>query len=52
LVYAAIGTAFLLEALGWWTFQWSDFRLVAPLALVVVGLAVMIGSIGRRTPTG
>ena len=47
LVYLAIGVTFLFEALGWWTLQISDFRLVGPLALVVVGLVVIVGSIGR-----
>jgi len=47
-VYLVIGFTFLAEALGWWAFQWSDFRLLAPLALVVAGLAVIVGSLGRR----
>jgi hypothetical protein len=47
LVYLAIGVTFLFEALGWWTLQISDFRLVGPLALVVVGLVVIVGSMGR-----
>ena len=47
LVYLGIGVTFLLEALGWWTLQITDFRLVGPLALVVVGLVVIVGSIGR-----
>jgi hypothetical protein len=48
LVYLAIGVTFLFEALGWWTLQIRDFRLVGPLALVVGGLAVIVGSMGRR----
>ncbi|HKX74408.1 MAG TPA: hypothetical protein VJR05_03375 [Acidimicrobiia bacterium] len=50
LVYLTIGAAFTFEALGWWSFQWSDFRLLAPLSLVAIGLAVVVGAIGRRHP--
>jgi len=51
LVYLAIGVTFLFEALGWWTLQVRDFRLVGPLALVVGGLAVIVVSMGRRRET-
>ncbi|MGH8928355.1 MAG: hypothetical protein ACRDWH_08395 [Acidimicrobiia bacterium] len=47
LVFTAIGVTFSMEALGWWKLQLSDFRLVGPIALVVAGLAVIVGSIGR-----
>lgn len=47
IIYLAIGIAFLLEALGVWTLQISDLTLIGPLALVVLGLAVMVGSMGR-----
>ena len=48
LAYLAIGIVFLLESIGWWTLEVRDFRLVAPLALIVGGLAVIIGSHGRN----
>ena len=47
LTYLAVGVVFLFESLGWWTLEVRDFRLVAPLALIVGGLAVIIGSNGR-----
>jgi hypothetical protein len=47
LVYLIVGVVFLFEALGWWTLQFSDFRLIAPLALVLGGVAVIVGSIGK-----
>ena len=48
LVYLAIGAAFLFEVMGWWTLEIRDFRLVGPLALVIGGLAVIVGSVGRN----
>lgn len=48
LVYLVLGVTFLSEALGWWTLQIRHFRLIGPLALVVGGLAVIVGSMGRR----
>jgi hypothetical protein len=50
-VYLAIGLVFLAEAVGWWTFQWSDLRIIGPLALVLIGLAVLVGTMTRKTPT-
>jgi hypothetical protein len=46
-IYLGIGIAFALEAMEVWTLRIGDLRFVAPLALVVVGLAVVIGSLGR-----
>ncbi|HLF59926.1 MAG TPA: hypothetical protein VI980_01945 [Acidimicrobiia bacterium] len=46
-IYLVIGVVFLLEALGVWTLQISDLTLIGPIALVVLGLAVMVGSMGR-----
>jgi hypothetical protein len=43
-VYLGIGVAFILEALDVWTLQIGDLRYVGPIALVVLGLAVVIGS--------
>jgi hypothetical protein len=36
-----------MEAMEAWTLRIGDLRFVAPLALVVLGLAVVIGSLGR-----
>jgi hypothetical protein len=46
LIYLAIGVAFVLEALDVWTIRFSDLRLIGPLALVVIGVAVIIGTLG------
>ncbi|MFO7300630.1 MAG: hypothetical protein DIU67_010635 [Actinomycetes bacterium] len=48
LVFFAIGVAFLLESLGVWEIGIQDLRLVGPIALVVVGLVIILGAIGRR----
>lgn len=47
-VYLAIGIAFVFEALGAWTMHLADLRFVLPLTLVVVGLAVVLGSTSRE----
>lgn len=47
-IYLGLGIAFALEAMEVWTLRIGDLRFVAPLALVVVGLAVVIGSLGRE----
>ncbi len=47
IVFLLIGVAFVLEALGVWTLQIGDLRYIGPIALVVVGVAVVVGSIGR-----
>ena len=51
LVYLIIGLVFLAETAGWWTFQWTDLRLIGPLALVLIGLAVLVGTMTRKNPT-
>jgi len=43
-VYLGVGVAFILEALEVWALQIGDLRFVGPIALVVLGLAVAIGS--------
>lgn len=48
ITYLVIGGAFLAEAVGWWSLQWADFRLLGPLALVVAGLAVIVGRQSSR----
>lgn len=47
-IYLAVGVAFLFEALGYWTLRLADLRFAAPLALVAVGIAVLLGSLTRR----
>ena len=46
-IYLGIGIVFLLEALEVWTLQISDLTVVGPVALVILGLAVVVGSLGR-----
>jgi hypothetical protein len=43
-VYLGIGVAFILEALEVWELRIGDLRFVGPIALVVLGVAVVIGS--------
>lgn len=47
LIYLIVGVALILEALEVWTLQIGDLQYLGPVALVAVGLAVVIGSIGR-----
>jgi hypothetical protein len=50
LLFLALGVAFVFEAAGQWTFRLSHFRYVGPLVLVVLGLAILVGTglSGRR----
>lgn len=48
LVYTGIGVAFVLEALGYWTLRVADLRVIGPLALLVIGLGVIVGTFTRR----
>ncbi len=48
MVYFALGLAFIMEALEVWTLRIGDLRYAAPLTLVVVGLAIVVGAV-RRT---
>ena len=48
IVFLAIGVAFMLEALGVWRVRLADLRLIGPIALVLIGLAVIFGSMRRR----
>ncbi|MGH8870457.1 MAG: hypothetical protein ACRDWS_00550 [Acidimicrobiia bacterium] len=50
-VYLGIGVAFVLEALEVWTLRLGDLRFIGPIVLVVLGLAVVIGSLGRTDRT-
>lgn len=47
-VYLILGVAFILEALDVWTVRLADLRLLLPGALVVIGIAVIIGTVGQR----
>ncbi|MGC2239774.1 MAG: hypothetical protein WA726_02945 [Acidimicrobiia bacterium] len=51
-VYLVIGVLFFLEGLGAWTLKISDLRYVGPFALLVLGLAVVVGSLGRSEDRG
>jgi len=48
IVYLAVGVAFVLEALDVWDLRFGDLRYLGPLALVVVGVAVIVGALARR----
>ncbi len=50
-IYLVIGVAFVLEALDVWALRLADLRLIGPLALVVIGIAVIMGSLGARRKT-
>lgn len=52
LLYLVIGVAFILEALEVWTLHISDLRYIGPIALVVLGVAIVIGSMGRSDAKG
>lgn len=49
-VFLAVGLAFVAEALEWWDLQMADLRYAGPLALVIVGIAVVFGSIRSSRP--
>lgn len=51
LIYLAVGIVFALEAMDMWSLSLSDLRYVGPLALVLAGAAVVVGSLNRRQPT-
>jgi hypothetical protein len=46
-VYLMVAIVFMLEALAVWTLRIGDLRYIGPIALVLIGLAVGIGSLGR-----
>ncbi|HSK05894.1 MAG TPA: hypothetical protein VK990_00140 [Acidimicrobiia bacterium] len=49
-VYLGIGIAFILEATEVWALRIGDLRFVGPIALVVLGVAVVIGSMRAHRP--
>lgn len=48
IVYLIVGIAFVLEALDVWDLTFGDLRYLGPLALVLAGVAVIIGAMARR----
>jgi hypothetical protein len=46
-IYLVLGVAFLLEALDVWAFELGDLRLVGPIGLLLIGVGVAVGAIGR-----
>lgn len=48
-IYLVVGIVFVLEALGYWSLGLSDLRYVGPFALVVAGIAVVVGSMTRKS---
>lgn len=48
LVFLGLGIAFLFEASGAWDLDVEDLRFAGPLALVLVGVAVVIGALRSR----
>lgn len=48
LIFLVVSVVFTLEALGVWTVRLADLRLIGPLALVLIGLGVIGGSLTRR----
>jgi small neutral amino acid transporter SnatA (MarC family) len=46
-LYLMVAIVFMLEALDVWTLRIGDLRYIGPIALVLIGLAVGIGSLGR-----
>jgi len=46
-VYLMVAIVFMLEALDVWTLRIGDLRYIGPIALVLIGLAVGICSLGR-----
>ena len=47
IIYLVVGVAFLLEAFDGGAFELGDLRLVGPIALLLIGIAVAAGAIGR-----
>ena len=46
-IYLVLGVAFLLEALDMWAFEIGDLRLLGPISLLLIGIGVAAGAIGR-----
>ncbi len=52
IIYLTIGIMFFLEGLDVWSLKIADLRYVGPVALLVLGLAVVVGSLGRNENRG
>jgi drug/metabolite transporter superfamily protein YnfA len=48
LIFAAFGAVFLAENRGWWTFEPNDLKLMGPLLVILIGVAVLMGSLRHR----
>ena len=48
LVFTALGAGLAAESAGWWTFRLRDLGLVLPIVLIVIGLTILAGTLGRR----
>jgi hypothetical protein len=44
LFFTIVGVAFVLEGAGAWTFRLGHLRIVGPLIILLVGIAVLISS--------
>lgn len=49
LIFAVLGAAFVAENRGWWTFELRDLRLMGPVLVILIGVAVLMGSLRHRT---
>lgn len=47
-VFVALGVAFTLEGLDVWTLRLRDLDVLFPIALVVVGVAVLVAALWAR----
>ncbi len=51
-VFTAIGVAFLLEALGVWVLRFRHLEILLPVALIIIGVAVVIATLWARPGPG
>lgn len=51
IVLIAIGVGFGLEAAGVWSFEVGQLQLIAPLALIAIGVGFLLGSLSKPPPT-
>lgn len=49
LIFAVLGAVFVAENRGWWTFELRDLRLMGPVLVILIGVAVLMGSLRHRT---
>lgn len=50
IVLIALGVAFGLEATGIWSFEIGHLQLIAPLALIAIGVGFLLGSLSKSPP--